>query len=90
MDKQKQTKNTFRFFGIQENSVLQVFYTIKVAHTGIVMTEPYPLYAKFFLQRSQAAFLSPSIQLYHLGEKAAKSNIVYVVTFKPSITLPTR
>ena len=49
-------KNTFRVFWY--TGKFYISSTIKSGHTGIVMTKPYPLYAKFFLQRSQAAFLS--------------------------------
>ena len=58
------------------------------------MTKPYPLYAKFFLQRSQAAFLSQHTAIPSGGGEegeAAKSNTVYVVTFlNQALLKPTR
>lgn len=74
-------KNTFRVFWY--TGKFYISSTIKSGHTGIVMTKPYPLYAKFFLQRSQAAFLSQhaAIPSRRIKKKAAKSNTVYVVTF---------
>ena len=52
------------------------------------MTKPYPLYAKFFLQRSQAAFLSQHTAIPSGGEKKSSQvkHCLCGYIFKPSIT----
>lgn len=88
----KINKTYLGFFGIQENSVLSsVLHHRKWLTLNSRMTEPYPCGAKFFLQRSQAAFLSQHTAITSGGKKAAKSNIVYVVTFlNQALPGPTR
>lgn len=84
LNKQWTSKNKQKthlgFFGIQKILYFKCSTPSKVAHTGIVMTELYPLFMRSSSFRgARLHFFSQ--RLYHLGgKKAAKSNM-FVVTF---------